>query len=793
MSHTEVVHPEGMYGGIVQAESHSVTPEGCGLPLPTRVAFIGNYLPRQCGIATFTTDLCSAVADEYGSGRLFAIPVNDPESRYEYPEQVRLELEQEDLGSYERAAEFLNFNGNDLVCLQHEYGIYGGPAGSHILALLRKLKMPLVTTLHTVLREPDANQRAVLEEIAHLSDRLVVMSKLAAQLMGEVYSVPSAKIDVIPHGVPDLPFMDPNYFKDKFDTEGKSVLLTFGLLSPNKGIENVIQALPAILEKHPNVVYIVSGVTHPHIRRREGERYREGLQALAERLNVSDHLILNNRFVSTEELVEHVGAADIYITPYLQEAQVVSGTLAIAIGAGKAIISTPYWYAKELLAEKRGVIVPFANPDAIAGAVIGLLENEAERHAMRKRAYLYSRGTTWPKTARTYMASFQRACFERSLHPRAAQQGDLVTDAANALPVLNPSQLLNMTDDTGMLQHAIYSVPNTREGYTTDDNARALIVSILLEGIETKTGVDDYLKLSHRYLSFLWLAFHPETGRFRNFLGYDRRWLEDVGSDDSHGRALWSLGKVLGASRNAGLRGSAGRLFEAAVPATLEFTSPRAWAFSILGLQSYLDWFPGDRAIQGVRNALANRLLDIYERTNSETWRWFEKSLSYSNARLSQALILAGWRSDNQRMIEAGMDSLKWLVAEQHRDDKEIFVPIGSNGFFIEGNEKARFDQQPVEACATISACLEVYRMTEEAQWREEAQRVFLWFLGKNDLQVPLYDPITGGCRDGLHPDRVNENQGAESTLSFLMALLEMRAAKVTGADELRQEMSVSY
>jgi glycosyltransferase involved in cell wall biosynthesis len=790
--------PEMMYsekpGGNPDpvAYSHNAT-KACKLPLPTRIAFVGNYLPRECGIATFTTDLCTALTTEYGEGRLFAIPVNDPDSSYQYPQQVRLELEQEDLSSYERAADFLNFNGNDLVCLQHEYGIYGGSAGSYILTMLRKLKMPLVTTLHTVLRDPTLEQRLVLEEIAQLSDRMVVMSKLAAQLLRDVYAIPSEIIDVIPHGVPDLPFMDPNYYKDMFGTEGKSVLLTFGLLSPNKGIENVIQALPAILARQPNVVYIVSGVTHPHIRRREGERYREELQALAEQLGVSDHVIFNNRFVSAEELLEHVGAADIYITPYRHEAQVVSGTLAIALGAGKAIVSTPYWHAKELLADNRGVIVPFQSPGAIAEAILGLLGNNAERHAMRKRAYLHSRGTTWAKTARAYMASFQRARFERSLHPRAAQQNDSVINSAGLLPVLNPNHLLTMTDDTGIMQHAIFSVPNTREGYTTDDNARALIVSVLLDENPEYADRREYPNLSHRYLSFLWLAFNAKTGRFRNYLGYDRRWLEDVGSDDSHGRALWSLGKVLGLSQNAGLRGAAGRLFEAAVPSTLTFTSPRAWAYCILGMQAYLDWFPGDRAIQNARNILANRLLDIYERSHSDTWKWFEKSLSYSNARLSQALILAGWRSDNQRMIEAGMDSLKWLVAEQHRDDEEIFVPIGSNGFFIEGNEKARFDQQPVEACATVSACLEVYRLTEESQWLEEARRVFGWFLGKNDLQVPLYDALTGGCRDGLHPDRVNENQGAESTLSFLMALLEMQTAKVASADELHQGMSVIY
>jgi glycosyltransferase involved in cell wall biosynthesis len=791
MSPTTTTHPQEPRGNFLSAACSFISSAGSSLPLPTRIAFVGNYLPRECGIATFTTDLCTALANEYGGERLFAIPVNDPESRYDYPKQVRLELEQEDPASYERAAEFLNFNGNDLVCIQHEYGIYGGVAGGHILTLLRKLKMPVVTTLHTVLREPDPDQRAVLEEITRLSDRVVVMSDQAAQFLREIYAVPDNKIDIIPHGVPDFQFMDPNYFKDQFGTEGKSVLLTFGLLSPNKGIENVIRALPAILAKHPKVVYIVSGVTHPHIRRREGERYREELKALAKLLGIVAHVILLNRFVSAEELVEHVGSADIYITPYRQEAQIVSGTLAIALGAGKAIVSTPYWHAKELLANDRGVIVPFENPDAIAEAVLRLLDNDGERHAMRKRAYLHSRETIWPKTARKYMASFQRARFERTLQPKAAQKDDVAANASDELPVLNTAHMLSLTDDTGILQHAIFSVPNATEGYTTDDNARALIVSALLDECPEEVTKREYPNLSHRYLAFLWLAFNADTGRFRNFLGYDRKWLEDAGSDDSHGRALWSLGRVLGHSRDAGLRGAAGRLFEAAVPATLTFTSPRAWAFCILGMQAYLDWFPGDRAIQGFRNALANRLLDIYERSYSARWRWFEKSLSYSNARLSQALILAGWRSDNERMIEAGMDSLKWLVAQQHRDDKEIFVPIGSNGFFVDGSEKARFDQQPLEACATVSACLEVYRLTEESCWLEEAQRVFRWFLGKNDLQVPVYDAKTGGCKDGLHPDRINENQGAESTLSFLMALLEMQATKVASVIEQHEEMSV--
>jgi hypothetical protein len=388
------------------------------------------------------------------------------------------------------------------------------------------------------------------------------------------------------------------------------------------------------------------------------------------------------------------------------------------------------------------------------------------------------------------MASFQRARFERTLHPRAARHDDAAMSAGDSLPELNTDHMLRMTDDTGMLQHAIFSIPNSREGYTTDDNARALIVSTLLDKCAGQAGGRKYSSLSHRYLAFLWLAFHSDTGRFRNFLGYDRQWLEDVGSEDSHGRALWALGNVLGHSQDAGLRGATGRLFEAAVPAVLSFTSPRAWAYCILGMQAYLDWFPGDRAIQNARNALAQRLLEIYERSHTESWQWFEKSLAYSNARLPQALILAGWRSKNNRMIDAGMESLRWLVAEQHRGDKDIFVPIGSSGFYTAGGEKARFDQQPVEACATISACLEAYRLTDERQWLEEAQRVFCWFLGKNDLLVPLYDASTGGCRDGLHPDRVNMNQGAESTLSFLMALLEMQGAKAANAEQMHLEMS---
>jgi glycosyltransferase involved in cell wall biosynthesis len=388
------------------------------LSLPSRIAIIGNYLPRQCGIATFTTDLCDAVSTEFGTERLFAMPVNDPESEYGYPERVRFELTEEELPSYQRAAEFLNFTNVDLVCVQHEYGIFGGAAGGHILELLRNLRMPIVTTLHTVLRDPNPDQHRVMVEIAKLSDRLIVMSQHSSEFLQEIFQVSPAKIDVIPHGVPDLAFVDPNFYKDRFGVGGRSVLLTFGLLSPNKGIETVLQAMPRILEHNSNVTYIVAGATHPHIRKREGDTYRESLEWLAKKLGVEKNVIFHNRFVSPEEMMEFIGAADIYITPYKNEAQVVSGTLAYALGAGKAVISTPYWHALELLDEGRGVLVPFNDHQAISDHTIELLENEAERHAMRKRAYLYSRNMVWKSVAQDYMRSFQRARTERMWNPR---------------------------------------------------------------------------------------------------------------------------------------------------------------------------------------------------------------------------------------------------------------------------------------------------------------------------------------------------------------------------------------
>jgi glycosyltransferase involved in cell wall biosynthesis len=737
-------------------------------PSVGRIAVIGNYLPRQCGIATFTTDLCEAIVAEYEDTTCFALPVNDTPAGYAYPPQVRFELAQNELTTYRSAADFLNINNIDVVCVQHEYGIFGGPAGSHILALLRNLRMSVVTTFHTMLREPDPIQRKVMEEVAQLSDRLVVMSRRGAEFLEEIYGVPEEKIDFIPHGIPDVPFVDPNFYKDQFGLEGQMVLLSFGLLSPTKGIENVIEALPAVLAGFPNVTYIVLGATHPDIKRREGESYRLSLERLARTRGVDRHVVFHNRFVSLEELVQFIGAADIYITPYLNPAQIVSGTLAYTVGAGKAVISTPYPYAEELLAEGRGVLVPFGNSQAIAARVIELLENKSERHAIRKRAYLWGREMIWPNVAALYMQSFERAREEGTCYRPAAFLASTLDQRAGELPELKLDHLENMTDDTGILQHAIFAVPNYADGYTTDDNARALALSVLLE--ETGAG----LRTSSRYLAFLWHAFNPETGRFRNFLSYDRRWLEEIGSEDCHGRALWALGKLLARSNNEGLRGLAGRLFSLALPAVMKFSSPRACAFALIGIHRYLQRFPGDQAAQHARETLAGRLLDLYRSQNAADWPWFEDVLAYCNPTLPHALVLCGCAMARNDLVEVGLTALRWLATIQ-RSNNDHFAPIGSNGFYRRGGERAHFDQQPVEAYAMVSACRETYRVTRDPYWRQEARRAFEWFLGSNDLGLALYDPSTGGCRDGLHPDRANQNQGAESTLAFLLALQEMR------------------
>ena len=747
------------------------------------IAFLGNYLPRKCGIATFTSDLLGAVAARHPQSRCFAVPVNDIEGCYQYPDVVRFEIEEQDPGSYRRAADYLNTSDVDVVSLQHEFGIYGGPAGSHLLALLRELKAPVVTTLHTVLRTPNADQRRVMQELVARSTRLIVMTERGQAILQEVYLAPPARIDLIPHGIPDVPFFAADYYKDQFGVGGKKVLLTFGLLSPNKGIEHVLDALPRILAEFPDVVYIVLGATHPNELRARGEAYRLGLEAIVRKNKLENNVVFHNRFVELRELTEFIGAADLYVTPYLDEAQITSGTLAYAFGAGKAVISTPYWHAAELLRDQHGVLVPFADPGAIAREVSGLLRDGTRRNAMSDNAYRLGREMVWSSTAGLYMRSFELARRQGAVAPREFVAVNGFDHRPQESPELNLNHLYHMTNSTGILQHASYTAPNLSEGYCTDDNARAFILAVLLGQLEEAAERVPALATTHA--EFLNHAFDPKTTRFHNFLSIDRRWLDKRGSEDSHGRAIWGLGTAVGRSPHWSLRTMAERLFLQALPAVTRFTSPRAWAFSLIGIHEYLRRRNGDRRARNLRDELIKRLVTIFDQVAEPGWLWFEEGLTYDNAKLAQALIVSGRATGQRSVYERGIKALRWLAGVQTSQHGQL-RPIGSNGFYKRNGARAHFDQQPIEAQATVSACLEACRATADPWSYEQAQRAFDWFLGWNDLGLELYCPQTGGCRDGLHAGRSNENQGAESTLAFLLSLAEMRLTQNTANGVLR-------
>jgi glycosyltransferase involved in cell wall biosynthesis len=733
---------------------------------------LGNHLPRHCGIATFTTDLVDAISREMPELECFVLAMNDVGAKHAYPPRVRFEIPEGDVAAYRRAADFLNVSSVDVVSVQHEYGIYGPKAGGHVLELLRDLRLPVVTTLHTILAKPDPVQRAVMDALVGFSDRLVVMSKDGAALLHSVHGVDPAKIDVIPHGIPVAP---DRRSKDKLGVEGSSVILTFGLLSPDKGIEYVIDAMPAILAKHPNTVYIVLGATHPHVKQQHGEAYRHMLQTRAERLGVGASVIFHNRFVSHEELVEFLGAADLYVTPYLKEEQSTSGTLAYAVGCGKAVISTPYRYARELLDDGRGILVPWRDSAAIGREVVGLLDAPAKRIELQQRAAAFGRSMGWPIVARRYVDSFERARVAHAERVSAGLAARTLAKRRPELPEIDLAHVRLMTDDTGMLQHATFDIPRYSDGYCLDDNARALLLMTHLE--EAGTEAPEVVRvLATRYLAFMNHAFDESSGRFHNFLTYARTWHDEPGSDDSQGRALWALGAVIGRSSDPGRRGLCTRLFRAALPAMTSLTSPRAWAYALLGIDEYLRAFEGDSQVESMRGELAARLMDRFHESQTADWTWFEDRLTYCNARLPQAMLVSASRVGDAAMTDVALRTLDWLLTQDVAADG-TFAPVGSNGFHVRGAPRARFDQQPVEACAMVSACLDAHRLTGQPRYLEHAAQAFQWFFGQNPREAQVYDARTGGCRDGIHVDRLNENQGAESTLSFLTALAEMRAA----------------
>jgi glycosyltransferase involved in cell wall biosynthesis len=739
---------------------------------PRRIALIGNSLPRRCGIATFTTDLQRAISNSGPNLQTSVVAMTDRDQTYDYPASVALQIKDDTLEEYLGAAAFLNAGRFDIVCLQHEFGIFGGEAGAHILELLSRLTVPIVTTLHTVLEKPTPIQRTVMERIVEASAKVVVMADKGRELLHSVYRVPHEKIEVIAHGIPDFPFVAPDTAKARLGFSGRSVILTFGLLSPSKGIEVMIDAMPTILKRRPDAVYVVLGATHPNLVRDQGEAYRESLTARVHELGVEDHVVFLDQFVDQATLLEFISMCDVYVTPYLNEAQMTSGTLAYSFGLGKPVVSTPYWHARELLADGRGVLVSFGDAAGIGNEIAELLTNEPRRQAMRERAYAASRSMTWERTAERYMTVFEHARqgHRLKLIARAAPEA-IAPRSPAAAPDMRLGHFLSMCDDTGLFQHAVHSVPDRAHGYCVDDNARALLLACALNepGERPISEV-----LTARFAAFVQHAWNPDTGRFRNFMGFNRTWLEDRGSEDSHGRTLWALGECTGNDASPSRRRWARALFVQALPIVESFSSPRAAAFTLLGLDAYCAVVPDDRRARDIRLVLAERLMSGLTLGETPDWQWFEEGLAYDNARLPQALIVTGMATRTPPYVEAGIRSLRWLMMQQRTPTGE-FRPVGTAGFGERRMPARAFDQQPLEATATIAACLVAWRADDDAEWKTTATRVFSWFLGRNDLSIALADPETGSCRDGLHPDRANENCGGESVVSYLLALAEIR------------------
>jgi glycosyltransferase involved in cell wall biosynthesis len=736
-----------------------------------RIAVIGNSLPRRCGIATFTTDLQHAISNSRPSLQACIVAMTDHGQAYDYPASVAFQVEDGVIEDYVRAADFLNAGRFDIACLQHEFGIFGGEAGVHILELLSRLTMPIVTTLHTVLARPTAAQHAVMERIAERSSKIIVMANKGRELLRSVYRVPDEKIEVIAHGIPDFPFVEPDAAKARLGFSGRSVILTFGLLSPSKGIEVMIDAMPAIMRRRPDAVYVVLGATHPNLVRDQGEAYRKSLMARVQKLGIENNVVFLDQFVDHATLLEFISMCDVYVTPYLNEAQMTSGTLAYSFGLGKPVVSTPYWHARELLADGLGVLVSFGHAAGTGDAIAQLLTDDPRRQAMRKRAYEASRPMTWERTAGRYLAAFENARQGHWLKVIARAKPDTVAPHGPAVPAMQTGHFLSMCDDTGLFQHAVHSVPDRSHGYCVDDNARALLLACALNepGEQPLANV-----LTARFAAFVQHAWNPDTGRFRNFMGFNRIWLEDKGSEDSHGRTLWALGECARKDASPSRRRWATALFAQALPAAKTFRSPRASAFTLLGLDAYCTAAPDDRHAREIRHILADRLMSGLKSVETPDWQWFEESLAYDNARLPQALIVTGMATQTPGYVDAGLRSLRWLMSQQTASTG-CFRPVGTASFGEIRTSPRAFDQQPVEATATIAACLSAWRADDDAEWKTIATRVFSWFLGSNDLSITLVDPETGSCRDGLHPDRANENRGGESVVCYLLSLAEIR------------------
>ena len=734
----------------------SVAPESV-----KHIALIGNFLPRKCGIATFTTDTYSALRQRFPDLRVDVYAMDDHPGRYDYPEAVVGAIAQDDLPSYISAARAIQRSGAQALWVQHEYGIYGGAAGQHILALIDRVSVPLVVTLHTVLEKPSAQERAVLEGLLRRAARVIVMAERGREILTRVYGADARSIVTIPHGVPDREFADPDTFKPRFGWQGKRVILTFGLLAPGKGIETIIEAMPQVVEKHADAMYVVLGATHPNLVAHEGEAYRDRLKAQAESLGVGGNVAFINAFVDHDDLIDYLQAADIYATPYLNPAQITSGTLSYAVGVGKAVVSTPYVHATEILADGHGVLVDFKDVDAFAREINDLLGSARNLTRLSARAYERGRTMIWPRVVETAMENIAGSVATKPMRLPNAQ----ATGPQGKVLLPDLAAVERMSDMTGMLQHSVFSVPDRRHGYCIDDNARALMLMSAMPDLDPQTR-DKWMTV---YASFVQYAWNPEKRRFRNFMNFDRTWCEDVGSEDSNGRTLWALGVTARDAREAKHRDWATALFDATASLAFELGSPRAQSFAMLGAAAMLQSSPGHRMACEILKRFPDEHLALLDENRRPEWSWFEIVLAYDNARLPEALIRAGTALGRRDLIDGGIETLEWIMVKQTAPEGH-FRAVGSESFGRVYADPLPFDQQPLEAQATIDACAAAYDATGDRRWIDEAHRAYGWFMGANDLDLPLASVRDGGCFDGLMPTGLNRNQGAESILALQLA-----------------------
>jgi glycosyltransferase involved in cell wall biosynthesis len=740
---------------------------------PLNISFVSSYVPRQCGIATFTNDLVSSIR-KLSTGEKYSLNItalNDIPEGYKYPPEVKFEIKDKNVNDFNEAAHYLNLSDSDIINIQHEFGLYGGEAGSNILYLLERLKKPFVTTLHTILEKPTYEQLKIIQEIGELSSYLVIQSKRSQNMLEKIYSIPSEKIKYIPHGAHDVPFLDTAYYKGKFQLSERKVILTFGLLGPERGLEDGINALVKVAASYPDVMYIILGATHPNVKKQFGEAYRYSLENLVKKHGIEKNVIFINRFVDIVELLDFLLMSDLYLSPYRNKEQIVSGTLTYALACGKAIISTPYWHAEELLADDKGMLVPFKDSDSISNAILELIEDENKRNRLRKNAYDAGRDIVWSKTAEKYIDIFRTSIEEFK------RTGRLIVHSSKdknipPLPEINFAHLKKLTDSTGIFQHATYSMPNRNEGYCTDDNVRALMTTIMNKYTLEDESLDSYMD---KYLTFVHHSFNAEIGLFRNFMSYERKWLEDIGSEDCNGRVIYVLGYIIKNTTSNSILLLVKSLFDQSIKNMGLFKSPRSIAHIIMGCIFYLKRFAGAREVKKICKTLCERLLENYSITSSKDWHWFEEYLTYDNARLPQALLMAGKFLNSKIYISAGIESLSWLYDSLYDIEKNCLSLVGNDGWYVKGKSKAKYDQQPIEIPAMIDACYQAFSVSNDVIWINKLSISFSWFLGNNDRQEPLCDLITGGCFDGLNPAMINQNQGAESTICWLHSLLRMK------------------